>query len=745
MTDTLDGRIGEALGGGGAERLPHQRRARAARLGHRRGARSAALASPRPATLPFLVCLGAGTVVHPLTIFVNKTTIDSEDARPDDLGRGAARRRAGRPRRGRRRALDPAEAPEIARARGGLDRPGGARRARRCGAPAARPCEPRSPTRSSRPAAEACARSSSAATTWRTPSTAVTDLRIAAVEIRRYARRPRPAVQRGVGPGAARPDRGDARDRPLRRRARRATRAATTLPDAALLERLLVGARPPAHGGRPRAVRDGRPPRRPAVDRRGRGLGPRRRGRSASRCGGCSAAGRERLLAYASSGELVAPEERARRVAALRDAGVRAVKLRFHHADWREDVAVVEAVRDAVGLDVELMVDANQGWRMAGRPQPAAGTSRPRRSAPARSSRSASTGSRSRSRPHDVDGYARLRGRHVAADRRRRDGAQPARGARPRAARRRRRGAARRRARRRHRRLPPDRRRWPTCAAACSRRTPGRTGSAWSPTCTWRSPSSTCPYVEVPLDPPAWTPAAARLAARRPGRRDRGRRDDRPAARSRPGRDARPRRARGAPHRHEDRAPPCCTPTATPLEVCELELDAPQAGEVLVRVAAAGVCHSDLHLADGHLGEGRHPIVLGHEGAGVVEAVGDGRDGRRTRATRSRSASSRRAARCSACTAGRRNLCEVGGRGVLGGDAARRDARACALPDGRAGPALQLRLLLRRALRRARGVRRPGPADAAALAGGAARLRRGDGGRRGAQRRSRAQRGDASA
>ena len=42
------------------------------------------------------------------------------------------------------------------------------------------------------------------------------------------------------------------------------------------------------------------------------------------------------------------------------------MKLRFHHADWRQDVEVVEAVRDAVGGDVEIMVDANQGWRMAG-------------------------------------------------------------------------------------------------------------------------------------------------------------------------------------------------------------------------------------------------------------------------------------------------------------------------------------------------------------------------------------------
>jgi D-galactarolactone cycloisomerase len=74
----------------------------------------------------------------------------------------------------------------------------------------------------------------------------------------------------------------------------------------------------------------------------------------------------ERMLAYASSGELVDPDERARRALALRDHGVRALKLRFHHADWREDVAVVEHVREAVGDDFELMVDANQGWRMAG-------------------------------------------------------------------------------------------------------------------------------------------------------------------------------------------------------------------------------------------------------------------------------------------------------------------------------------------------------------------------------------------
>ena len=61
-----------------------------------------------------------------------------------------------------------------------------------------------------------------------------------------------------------------------------------------------------------------------------------------------------------------------------------------------------------------------------------------------------------------------------------------------------------------------------------------------------------------------------------------------------------------------------------PVEVDDVELDPPKAGEVLVRVAAAGVCHSDVRLADGELGAGRWPMVLGHEGAGIVEAVGEG-------------------------------------------------------------------------------------------------------------------------
>src|SRR5437870_4668067 len=61
-----------------------------------------------------------------------------------------------------------------------------------------------------------------------------------------------------------------------------------------------------------------------------------------------------------------------------------------------------------------------------------------------------------------------------------------------------------------------------------------------------------------------------------------------------------------------------------PLEVQELELAEPQAGEVLVRLVACGVCHTDLYTASGADPSGYSPTVLGHEGAGVVEQVGDG-------------------------------------------------------------------------------------------------------------------------
>src|SRR6195952_4333779 len=60
-----------------------------------------------------------------------------------------------------------------------------------------------------------------------------------------------------------------------------------------------------------------------------------------------------------------------------------------------------------------------------------------------------------------------------------------------------------------------------------------------------------------------------------------------------------------------------------PLVVQEVELAEPRAGEVLVRLEACSVCHTDLYTASGADPSGYAPTVLGHEGAGVVEAVGE--------------------------------------------------------------------------------------------------------------------------
>lgn len=61
-----------------------------------------------------------------------------------------------------------------------------------------------------------------------------------------------------------------------------------------------------------------------------------------------------------------------------------------------------------------------------------------------------------------------------------------------------------------------------------------------------------------------------------------------------------------------------------PLVIEELELDEPKAGEVRVKMAAVGLCHSDYHVIAGDRPVGMRPMVLGHEGAGVVTAVGPG-------------------------------------------------------------------------------------------------------------------------
>lgn len=61
-----------------------------------------------------------------------------------------------------------------------------------------------------------------------------------------------------------------------------------------------------------------------------------------------------------------------------------------------------------------------------------------------------------------------------------------------------------------------------------------------------------------------------------------------------------------------------------PLEVSEIEVDGPKEGEVLVRIVASGVCHTDAYTLSGKDPEGLFPTILGHEGAGIVEEVGKG-------------------------------------------------------------------------------------------------------------------------
>lgn len=65
--------------------------------------------------------------------------------------------------------------------------------------------------------------------------------------------------------------------------------------------------------------------------------------------------------------------------------------------------------------------------------------------------------------------------------------------------------------------------------------------------------------------------------------------------------------------------------TSAPITVCELDLAAPEEGEILVRMEASGVCHSDLSVVNGHRVR-PVPMLLGHEAAGIVEALGEGVD-----------------------------------------------------------------------------------------------------------------------
>jgi S-(hydroxymethyl)glutathione dehydrogenase/alcohol dehydrogenase len=102
-----------------------------------------------------------------------------------------------------------------------------------------------------------------------------------------------------------------------------------------------------------------------------------------------------------------------------------------------------------------------------------------------------------------------------------------------------------------------------------------------------------------------------------------------------------------------------------PVEILEVDLAPPKEGEVLVKIAACGVCHSDLHVVDGLLPEPL-PLVLGHEAAGVVEAVGPGVE-RLVRGDHVVLALVPSCGECAECLRGRPNFCELGARMAAAG------------------------------------------------------------------------------
>ena len=72
----------------------------------------------------------------------------------------------------------------------------------------------------------------------------------------------------------------------------------------------------------------------------------------------------DKIKAYCSCGARIPAEERAEKAREYVEMGFKAMKIRFHHEDVREDIKVVEAVRGAIGDKMEIMVDGNQAWKM---------------------------------------------------------------------------------------------------------------------------------------------------------------------------------------------------------------------------------------------------------------------------------------------------------------------------------------------------------------------------------------------
>lgn len=74
----------------------------------------------------------------------------------------------------------------------------------------------------------------------------------------------------------------------------------------------------------------------------------------------------EKLMAYCSTGEIHGTQQRVEEVLQIRETGFKAVKLRFHSPNWRDDLATLDAVRAAVGDTMAIMIDGNWGWYLPG-------------------------------------------------------------------------------------------------------------------------------------------------------------------------------------------------------------------------------------------------------------------------------------------------------------------------------------------------------------------------------------------
>lgn len=105
-----------------------------------------------------------------------------------------------------------------------------------------------------------------------------------------------------------------------------------------------------------------------------------------------------------------------------------------------------------------------------------------------------------------------------------------------------------------------------------------------------------------------------------------------------------------------------------PLTIEEVDLMPPQKGEVLVRIVATGVCHTDAYTLSGSDPEGIFPAILGHEGAGIVEAIGEGVTSVEV-GDHVIPLYTPECGKCKFCTSGKTNLCQAiratQGKGVM--------------------------------------------------------------------------------